>query len=99
MSLHDNLPCINGNEMNFYLGKAMTIIDDNSVKILPGYTFADCRVHSRYKVYQGSTIPVPLADVRLGSFIVNGINRDEYFSHRYDLISTTPTVVVDPAAQ
>ncbi len=99
MSLHDNLPCIKGSEMNFYLGKAMTIIDDNSVKILPGYTFADCRVHSRYKVYQGDTIPVPLTDVRLGSFIVNGISRDEYFSHRYELISTTPTVVVDPAAQ
>jgi hypothetical protein len=98
-SLHDNLPCIMGNEMNFYLGKAMTIIDNNLIKMLPGYTFADCHVHSGYKVYQGGTTPIPLAAVRLGSFIVNGINREEYFSHRYNLISTTPTVVTDPSAQ
>ena len=32
-------------------------------------------------------------------FVVNGINIDEYFSHRYNLISTTPTVVTDPATQ
>ena len=96
-NLHDYFPCLSGHELNYYLGKAMTIIDDNLVNMLPGYTFSDCRVHSRYKVYQGGTTPIPLAAVRLGSFVVNGINRDEYFRHRYNLISSIPTVVTDPA--
>jgi hypothetical protein len=95
MSLHDNLPCINGNEMNFYLGKATTIIQNSQVNLLTGYMFADCQIRSGYKLYSGG-VPIDPLLVKLNSFSVNGVNKDEYFNHRYHLISTTPTVVDDP---
>ncbi|MBP9187233.1 MAG: hypothetical protein KBE91_05915 [Bacteroidia bacterium] len=98
-TLHSSLPCINGAQMNHYLGKAIPIITNNLPNMLPGYTFADCHVYSLYKRYDGIVSPTPLEAVRIRTFNVDGINRDEYFSHRYNLISTTPTVVVDPATQ
>lgn len=103
INLYNNLPCLTGDMLNYYLNKADDIIhiEKSNASFTPGWNYHSMGVYDGFKTTNVPN-PTPIILMDLNTGVPNSWNNNdyyEYFRHTYRIFESKIVIIDDPNCQ